>query len=408
MSRAISYGRQTIDGDDVEAVVRALTSEKITQGPLVEEFESELSRRTGARYAVACSSGTAALHLAYLAAGVGNGDGVVTSPITFLASANAAIYAGATPLFADIDPATSNIDPQEVEKTLSFNSNIKTLVPVHFAGLACDMESISRIASARGLTVIEDACHALGAEWKTGDGRWVKVGACTHSDMTVFSFHPVKSITTAEGGAVTTNDERLYRRLKTLRSHGVTREKTELVHGEGSPWYYEMHELGFNYRLSDIQSALGISQLKKLDNFMRRRSEIAAIYSTALSKYPFIKTPFEGPGTKSARHLYPITVEFGEIGVSRKELFELMSNIGINLQVHYIPVHLQPYYRKKFGYRPGDFPKAEAFYTKEVSLPIYPLLTDEEAGAVTAALISTLGCASAKTGSRRAVDRACL
>lgn len=200
MSRAISYGRQTIDGDDVEAVVRAPTSEKITQGPLVEEFESELSRRTGARYAVVCSSGTAALHLACLAAGVGKGDGVVTSPITFLASSNAALFTGATPLFADIDPATFNIDPQEVEKTLYFNSNVKAIIPVHFAGLSCDMESISRIASARGLTVIEDACHSLGAEWKTEDERWVKVGACTHSDMTVFSFHPVKLITTTEGG----------------------------------------------------------------------------------------------------------------------------------------------------------------------------------------------------------------
>ncbi|MBI5468986.1 MAG: UDP-4-amino-4,6-dideoxy-N-acetyl-beta-L-altrosamine transaminase [Deltaproteobacteria bacterium] len=408
MNRAISYGRQTIDEEDVKAVVRALTSEKITQGPLVEEFEDALTRQTGARYAIVCANGTAALHLACLAAGIGKGDGVVTSPITFLASSNAALYTGATPVFADIDPVTFNIDPAEVEKKLSFNSNVKALIPVHFAGLPCAMERISGIASRKGLTVIEDACHALGAEWKASDGKWRKVGACTHSDMTVFSFHPVKSITTAEGGAVTTNDERLYERLKTLRSHGVTRKKSELVNGDDSPWYYEMQELGFNYRLSDIQSALGTSQLKKLDGFIRRRNEIALLYSASLSKYPFIKTPQALSGVKSAHHLYPLTVEFGEIGVSRKELFMLMRNIGINLQVHYIPVHLQPYYRKVFGYRPGDFPKAEAFYSKEVSLPIYPLLTDEEAGAVTAAIVSALACASARRRPDREDGRACL
>lgn len=407
MKRAISYGRQTIDEEDVKAVISALTSEKITQGPLVEEFEKELAQRTGAAHAVVCSNGTAALHLACLAAGVGKGDAVVTSPLTFLASSNAALYTGATPIFADIDPLTYNIDPSEVEKKISFNSNVKALIPVHFAGLPCDMERLHKIASKRNLAVIEDACHALGAEWRGSDGRWNRVGACTHSDMTVFSFHPVKSITTGEGGAVTTNDSRLYERLKTLRSHGVTRKKSELLNGDDSPWYYEMQELGFNYRLSDIQSALGISQLKKLDGFMRRRDEIAAVYAAAFSKYPFIKTPPDFQGLKSARHLYPLTIEFDDVGVSRKDLFALMCNIGINLQVHYIPVHLQPYYRKRFGYAPGDFPKAEAFYSREVSLPIYPLLTDEEAGAVTAAMVSTLACASAKRGAAGKAERAC-
>ncbi|MBI5588135.1 MAG: UDP-4-amino-4,6-dideoxy-N-acetyl-beta-L-altrosamine transaminase [Deltaproteobacteria bacterium] len=408
MNRAISYGRQTIDEDDVRAVVNALTSEMLTQGPLVEEFEEALASHTGARYAVVCSNGTAALHIACLAAGLGKGDGVITSPNTFLASSNAPVYTGATPIFADIDPATNNIDPAEVEKKLSYNSNVKAIIPVHFAGVPCDMERISAIAKDKGLTIIEDACHALGAERRGSDGKWKKVGSCAHSDMTVFSFHPVKSITTGEGGAITTNDKRLYERLKTLRSHGVTKKTDDFVNGEDSPWYYEMQELGFNYRLSDIQSALGISQLKKLGRFIKRRKEIAGLYSATLEKYPFIKIPTVSDCIRSAHHLYPVSIEFDEIGVSKKEWFRLMRKIGINLQVHYIPVHLQPYYRQSFGYRPGDFPKAESFYYKEVSLPIYPLLTDEDVGTVTAALISTLACVSARKPDDDKNDCACL
>jgi len=340
-----------------------------------------------------------------MAAGVEKGGAVVTSPLTFLATSNAAMHAGAVPVFTDIDSVTYNIDPDELEKTLSYNTNVQAIVPVHFAGLPSDMEAIYRIASKKGIPVIEDACHALGAEWKGRDGKWKKVGACTYSQMTVFSFHPVKSITTAEGGAVTTNDRRLYEKLKRLRSHGVTKDPDEFINGVVAPWYHEMHELGYNYRLSDIQSALGISQLNKLDGFLKRRQEIADIYSASFSRFSVIRTPYESTRARSSRHLYPALIDFDEIGVSRRDFFELMRGIGINLQVHYIPVHLQPYYRMKFGYGPGDFPKAEAFYLKEVSLPIYPLLTDEEAGAVAAGMISTLACASAKATSGRAVIR---
>lgn len=392
----ISYGRQTIEEDDVRAVIDALTSGMLTQGPLVEEFEEALKRTTGARYAVCCSNGTAALHLAVLAAGVGEGDCVLTSPVTFLASANAGLYAGAGVEFADIDPDTLNIDTRELKKRISSENSIKALIPVHFAGLPCAMEDIKNIAGDKGLIVIEDACHALGASWKDSKGEWRKVGSCSHSDMTVFSFHPVKSITTGEGGAVTTNSPELYERLKELRSHGVTKDAGKFVNRDASPWYYEMQELGFNYRLSDIQCALGISQLRKLERFIGRRAQIAELYTRLLSKYQFIKTPSVFDGRNSAFHLYPVRIDFDGLGVSKAEWFSLMKNIGINLQVHYIPVHLQPYYAKRFGLKRGDFPNAESFYSEEVSLPIYPLLKDEEAGAVVEAIVSTLAYAASR------------
>jgi UDP-4-amino-4,6-dideoxy-N-acetyl-beta-L-altrosamine transaminase len=391
--RAISYGRQTIEADDVEAVVKALGSGMLTQGPLVEEFERKLAAYTGAKYAVVCSNGTAALHLACKAAGLGPGDKVLTSPLTFLASANAALYVGAKPDFADIESETFNIDPAEVENKVKASPSVKALIPVHFAGSPCDMERLGRIARERNLIVIEDACHALGASWTDSKGTVRKVGSSSHSDMTVFSFHPVKSITTGEGGAITTNSRKLYERLLSLRTHGTVKDSARLFNPEGLPWYYEMQDLGFNYRLTDLQCALGVNQLKKLDRFIARRAELASLYCRLLSKYPFIKTPASQPGCASAWHLFPVRIDFGGLGASRKDLFELMSAIGINLQVHYIPVHLQPYYRG-LGFKPGDFPKAEKFYEQEVSLPIYPLLSDEEAGAVVEALLSTLACAS--------------
>jgi len=395
--RAISYGRQTIEPDDVEAVVAALGSGFLTQGPLVEEFERKLASYTGAKYAVVCSNGTAALHLACKAAGLGPGDKVLTSPLTFLASANAALYVGASVEFADID-GTCNIDLAEVERKVKADQSIKALIPVHFAGLPCDMEEAGRIAHQSNLIVIEDACHALGATWTDSKGVTRKVGSSSHSDMTVFSFHPVKSITTGEGGAVTTNSRKLYEKLLSLRTHGTVREPSRLFHPQGLPWYYEMQDLGFNYRLTDIQSALGISQLGKLDRFIARRAEIAALYCRLLTKYPFIKVPSVPEGRASAWHLYAVRIDFQGLGASKKELFELMASIGINLQVHYIPVHTQPYYRA-LGHKPGDFPEAERFYEEEVSLPIYPLLSDEEAAAVAEALLSTLACA---TNRRRA------
>lgn len=393
--RPISYGRQTIDESDIEAVVEALRSGLLTQGPMVESFEEAISAYTGARYSVVCSSGTAALHLACLAAGIGHGDGVVTSPLTFIASANCALYTGATPFFADIDPATLNIDPAEVEKKLDGEPSIKAVIPVHFAGLPCDLERISGIARARGALVIDDACHALGAGWKDSKGEWHKVGSPAYSDMTVFSFHPVKSITTCEGGAVTTNDPALCERLKSLRAHGVVRDRARLKNGHHAPWYYEMQELGYNYRLSDIQCALGVSQMKRLDSFVERRGRIASFYDSALKKHPFIKTPARFEGRQSAHHLYPALIDFEGLGVCKSRWFDLMKVAGVNPQVHYIPVHLQPWYAERFGYRRGDFPGAEAAYDREVSLPIYPLLKDEEAGAVIEAIISSIACAAA-------------
>ncbi|MFQ5736262.1 MAG: UDP-4-amino-4,6-dideoxy-N-acetyl-beta-L-altrosamine transaminase [Thermodesulfobacteriota bacterium] len=392
--RQISYGRQTIDEDDIRAVIDALTSGMLTQGPLVDEFEASLAQYTGARYAVVCSSGTAALHLACLAAGIGPGHSVVTSPMTFLASANCALYTGAKPLFADIDPETLNIDPDQIARRLEREPCVKAVIPVHFAGLPCDLERIYRMAKERGVTVIDDACHALGASWKDSAGRWQKVGSAAFSDMSVFSFHPVKSITTCEGGAVTTNDAQLYDRLRSLRAHGVVRDAGKLKDRRHAPWYYEMQHLGYNYRLSDIQCALGLSQLKKLDGFVERRAQIASIYTKAFGKYPFMRTPAQPGGSRSAHHLYPALISFDEMGVCKSRWFELMKEIGINPQVHYIPVHLHPWYMERFGYRPGDFPHAEAAYSREVSLPIYPLLKDEEAGAVVEAVISTLACAA--------------
>lgn len=388
---AISYGRQTIDLSDIEAVAKSLDG-MLTQGPLVEAFESEIAGYTGARYAVVCSNGTAALHLAMKAAGLGEGHKAVTSPITFLASANAALYAGARPDFADIEADGMNLDPESLRRKAAKDRAVKAVVPVHFAGVPCRMEEIREAAIKHGLIVIEDACHALGAGWTDSKGMVRKVGSCSHSDMTVFSFHPVKSITTGEGGAVTTNDPALYEKLKTLRSHGVVKDPARLSKAEG-PWYYEMQDLGFNYRLPDINCALGISQLKKLDRFIERRAGIAALYDRLFSKYPFVRPPSAPEGARSAWHLYPVRIPFSELGVERKDLFRLMSEIGIGLQVHYIPVHTQPYYRA-MGFKPGDFPRALRFYAEEVSLPIYPLLSDEEAGAVAEGLLSSLACLS--------------
>ncbi|MBI5643141.1 MAG: UDP-4-amino-4,6-dideoxy-N-acetyl-beta-L-altrosamine transaminase [Deltaproteobacteria bacterium] len=395
MRRAISYGRQTIDEDDIRSVVKALRSDFLTQGPLSEEFEDRLKRHTGAKYAVVCSNGTAALHLAILAAGIHRGERVITSPMTFLASSNSALYAGAIPVFADIDEETFNIDPAEIERKIRYNSPVRAIIPVHFAGHPCDMERISEVARENNLVVIEDACHALGASWKDRLGNLQRVGNCSHSDMTVFSFHPVKSITTGEGGAITTNDPVLYKKLKLLRSHGVTKNAAEFKAHDDAPWLYEMHELGFNYRLSDIQCALGISQIERLGSFIKRRNEIASLYGAMLLKYPFVRTPAVNEDRTSAFHIYPARIPFGDLGISKKEWFLMMKSIGIHPQVHYIPVHLQPYYRSMFGYNPGDFPRAEKFYSEEVSLPIYPTLTDEEAGAVVEAIVSTIACAAA-------------
>ncbi len=400
--KKISYGRQSIDDDDIAAVASSLSSDFLTQGSVQGDFEAALGEYTGAKYAVVCSSGSAALHLAYMAAGLGEGDAIITTPNTFLATSNAAILSGARPFFSDIDPETLNLSldllQENIPRLLKNGKSVKAVVPVHFAGNPVDMERLSAIAEKYGLMVIEDACHALGAVYSGTNGSSVKVGSSRDSDMTVFSFHPVKSITTGEGGAITTNDADLYERLKWLRSHGVVREAGEFKYEDIAsssktppPWYHEMHELGLNYRLTDFQCALGLSQLKKLDGFIARRAEISELYDTLFRFSAPITPPPRLVRGSSAHHLYVIQIPFEEIGIDKTLWFNAMAAKGIRLQVHYIPVHLQPYYRESFGYEPGDFPAAENYYKHAVSLPIYPSLTDEDVEDIALTIKESLG-----------------
>lgn len=379
----IPYGKQWLDEEDIRAVIDVLKSDWLTQGPVVNIFEKALAEYCGAKYAVAVSSGTAALHIACLAAGIEVGDEVITSPITFVASANCVLYCGGFPVFADIDIDTYNISTIEIEKKIT--SKTKAIIPVHFAGLPCDMEEIRKIADDHGLIIIEDACHAFGAEYKA-NGESFKVGSCAHSDMSVFSFHPVKHITTGEGGAILTNNPDIYERLLSLRSHGITRTNKKFVNTSMAfspdnvinPWYYEMQELGFNYRLTDMQCALGLSQLKKLDGFVARRRSISAMYTEALKNINHIKTPHEQSTKRSAFHLYALQIDFQKTGKSRAVVMNELRDMGIGTQVHYIPVHLQPYYTNRFNYKEGDYPVAEDYYKKALSLPMFPDMGDED------------------------------
>ncbi len=365
--RNIPYGRQCLDQADIEEVVKVLKSDWLTQGPKIKEFETQLAKATGAKYAVAVSSGTAALHIACLAAGITKGDEVITSPITFVASSNAVLYCQAKPIFADIEADSINIDPEEIEKKIS--EKTKAIIPVHFAGLPPDLKEIRQIAKSRNLTVIEDAAHALGGEYQGS-----KIGSGEYSDMTTFSFHPLKQITTGEGGAVVTNREDLYQKLLILRSHGITKDKKALSQCPG-PWYYEQKTLGFNYRITDFQSALGVSQLKKLDKFLKRREEIADIYNQQFAGFKEIELPKVKSDRRSAWHLYWLKLKNSQ---QRSEVFKALHQAGIRAQVHYIPVHLQPYYRDNFGYKAGDYPKAEDYYSRAITIPLYPKMSKEE------------------------------
>lgn len=358
----IPYGRQSIDRDDIREVVKVLKSDWITQGPKVQEFESALAKYCGAKYAVAVSSGTAALHIACLAAGIRQLDEVITSPITFVASANCILYCGGKPVFADVQEDTINIDPQEVKKKIT--KKTKAIIPVHFAGHPCDMKEIATIVKKHNLIIIEDACHALGAKYQDK-----KIGACEYSDMVVFSFHPVKHITTGEGGAILTNNKKVYEKLKALRTHGIYKHKKISQKGL---WYYEMRDPGFNYRITDFQCALGLSQLRKLDKFLQRRKEIVAFYNQKFHNNNFFDLPNERENTRSSWHLYPIRLKNGYKS-KRKLIFELLRKNGVGVQVHYIPVYLHPYYQR-LGYKKGLCPCAEDFYEREISLPLYPLL----------------------------------
>jgi perosamine synthetase len=359
----IPYGRQWIDEDDIKAVTQALQSDYLTTGPRIAEFEKLVADYVGVKYAVAVSNGTAALHIACMAAGIKEGDEVITTPITFVASANCVLYCGGTPVFADVNPNTYNIDPNEIRKKIT--SRTKAIIAVHFAGQPCEMDEIRQIAKEYNLVVIEDAAHALGADYK---GKMIG----SISDMTTFSFHPVKHITTGEGGMVTTNDKELYQLLCRYRSHGITRDSSLMTSYDG-PWYYQQLELGYNYRITDIQCALGISQMKKLDFFVSRRRALAGRYHKAFENLENIIMPGQLPGCNSSWHLYVIQVQ----PQRRKEIFEKLTAKGIGVNVHYIPVYTQPYYRQR-GYEDVSCPSAESIYAGFISLPMYASLSNEE------------------------------
>ena len=361
MSEFISYGRQSLDEDDIQAVIDTLRSPFLTQGPKITAFERAIAEYVGTKYAVAFCNGTAALHGACYAAGVGEGDEVITSPITFAASANCVRYVGGTVEFADIDANTYNIDPQQIKANIT--TKTKAIIPVDFTGQPVDIDAIMEIANEHNLVVIEDGAHSLGATYK---GR--KVGQT--ADMTMFSFHPVKPVTTAEGGIVVTDNEEYYKKLMQFRSHGI--EVTEHAEAHGG-WYYEMTDIGYNYRMTDLQAALGVSQLKKLDGFIARRQEIAAIYTEAFKDVKGIQIPKQLAETKSGWHLYMVQLE----NVNRKQVFDAMREEKIGVHVHYIPVYWHPYYRN-LGYEQGLCPVAESWYEKALTLPLHPTLTNED------------------------------
>lgn len=380
--RFIPYGRQSICDEDVATVVNILKSDWLTQGPSIINFEKAVAEYCGAKFAVAVSNGTAALHLAALVAGFGPGDEVITSPITFVASANCIVYVGAKPVFADIDDQTYCIDPAEIEKKLT--PKVKGVIPVHFSGQPCNMQAISKIAKDNSLIVIEDGAHAIGASYDE-NGEQYKVGSCAHSDMTIFSFHPVKHITTGEGGMITTNNEDLYQKLLLLRTHGITKDPEKLTRADG-PWYYEQQSLGFNYRITDFQCALGLSQLGKLDAFVSRRREIVQLYNSAFSACEKLIIPFGESKGNSSWHLYVLQVKF----LDRLVFYNALRKKGLGVNVHYIPVHLQPYFSETYGYCAGDFPMAEEYYSRTITLPLFPTMTDEEVQYVINAVLDTV------------------
>ncbi len=393
-ARFLNYGRQYVDDDDIAAVVDVLRSDYLTQGPAVEAFEAALAERVGARFAVAVSSGTAALHVACLAAGIKPGKRGVTSSLTFIASANALIYSGGEATALDIDGYSLSLTPAALKTALDNGPDIAAVIPVHYAGLACDSAEIAALARGRAL-VIEDASHALGSTYT--DGKFVGSGA--HADMTVFSFHPVKPITTGEGGAITTNDETLYRRLKLYANHGIERRpdhfEDHAAAYEGSelnPWYYEQQALGYNYRLSDIHAALGRAQMVKLDNFIARRRAIAAAYDAAFASLEEIGRPQSKPSdrARSAHHIYPVTIDFASLGTTRGRFMKRLATFGVGAQVHYIPLHRQPFQVKRYGYKPVSFPATEDYFQTCLTLPLHAGIGESEVERVVEAVCSTI------------------
>ena len=378
----ISYGRQWIDADDEAAVLGALRSDFLTQGPATAQFEKDIADYVGAKHCLALSSATAALHILYQAFDLGEAEGI-TTPNTFVATSNAMLYVGMKPVFADIDPDTFNLSPASVEAKIT--ERTKLLAPVHFAGLPADMKRLSAIGREHGLKIVEDASHAIGGEYAEGG----KVGNNQYADATVFSFHPVKTMTTGEGGAITTNDTELYERLLLLRSHGLVRDPAK-IHGEQGPWIYEQQDLGFNYRITELQAALGSSQLKKLDRFVDRRREIIAAYREGLSGLNWLTLPEHYEDQRVSYHLYVLRIDFEGIGKTRAEVMAELKAKGVGTQVHYIPVHTQPYYRDHCGTAKGDQPHAEHYYDRCLSIPLFPAMTQADIDTVIAA-VRTLG-----------------
>ncbi len=360
----IPYGKHCIEDDDIEAVGRALKRDYIATGPGIAEFEEAFAKYVGSKYAVALSSGTAALHACCFAIDIKPGDEVITTPLTFAASANCVLYCGGTPVFADVDPYTYNISPEEIEKHIT--DKTRAIIPVHFTGQPCDMDHIYEIARKHNLFVIEDAAHATGAEY---NGR--KIGSI--SDMTIFSFHPVKHMTTCEGGMVTTNNEELYKKIRAFRAYCITKDPELLEDKEDGPWHYEMQGLGYNYRISDVMCALGISQLKKIDRFVNRRREVAGRYNEEMKNFEHIVLPYQAEGCKSSWHLYTILIKDGK----RREAYLKLKQAGIGVDVHYLPVYKHPYYQKH-GYRDVKCPCAELIYDQILSIPVFYKLTEEE------------------------------
>ena len=375
MTTMIPYGRQDISDADIQAVVDVLQSDYLTQGPAVPAFERSVADYCGTQHAIAVNSATSALHIACLALGVGAKDMVWTSPITFVASANCALYCGAGIDFVDIDPRTYNLSVERLAEKLAHAQQAanlpKVVIPVHLCGQPCDMAGIYALSQQYGFKIIEDASHAIGGKY-----RGEPIGNCHYSDITVFSFHPVKIITTAEGGMALTNNAELANRMALLRSHGITRDPAQMTHEADGPWYYQQITLGYNYRMSDVQAALGVSQMARVDEFVTRRHTLATRYGELLAVLPVI-APWQHTDTYSGLHLYPIRLKLKELRVTHREVFDSLRKQGIGVNLHYIPVHTQPYYQA-LGFKPGDFPEAERYYTESISLPMFPALTSQQ------------------------------
>lgn len=388
----IPYGRQDITEDDLAAVRAVLTSDFLTQGPRVPDFEAAVAEATGAAHGVAANSATSALHIACMALGLGKGDWLWTVPNTFVASANVGLYCGARVDFVDTDPKSFNMCPEALETKLKEAKAAgllpKVLIPVHLTGQSADMERIGTLAREYGVRVIEDASHAIGARF---DGR--PVGDCAFSDITVFSFHPVKIVTTAEGGVAVTQDADLAAKMKRASSHGITRDPDLMTHANDGPWYYQQIELGYNYRMTELQAALGISQMQRLGDYVEKRRAVAAFYDATLADLP-LDLPWQDPRSASAWHLYVIQLKLGELSLSHREVFEALRGAGLGVNLHYIPVHTQPYYRQ-FGFDYGDFPNAEAYYKRSISIPLFATMSEAQRNEVVDTLHAVLTKAKA-------------